>query len=329
MLKRSVYLFMICLFLIMLVACGANNDTSSEDSTEGDNNETKITFSTGGTGGTYYPFGGGIAKVVNESDIGMDVTVATSGASVENARLLGSKEVELGLVEASVGYYAYEGKEMFEDDQAKNIRGIMSLYPNLIQMVVMKDSEIQSYADLKGKNVVVGAPGSSSMLNLELILEEYGLSMSDINPEYSSFSDGIDMLKDGKVDATLVDVGIPASSIVDISSQHDINILTLEEEKINSLSDKFPFFTKPIVIPAGTYKGVDEDVLTTGATVILATHEDLSEDVIYELTKTIFEKKEAITQIHKAGESIDVSKSTEGMSIPIHPGAKKYIEKNK
>ena len=215
---------------------------------------------------------------------------------------------------------------MFEGEKFENLRGIMTLYENLIQMVVMADSGIESFADLKGRSVVVGQAGSSSMLNLELVLNEYGLSISDLKPQYSGFSEGINMLKDGQVEAVLVDVGVPAAAIIDIATQHKIKILSIDEDKIEAIGEKYPYFSGKVVIPAGTYNGVDEDVVTAGVKVMLGTHADVDEDVIYEITKTIFEEKEKITQVHPAGASINIDKATEGMPIPLHPGAERYLK---
>lgn len=319
--KNNFLVLLILSIVLVLAACG---DKASGDKKSSNQQTSNLSFVTGGPGGTFYPLGVGIADVVNGKGVA-NITVETSDASIENTRLLGAKQAELGLLETGIAYYAAEGKEMF-DKKLANVRGIMTLYPNLMQMVVMTDSGIKSYADLKGKKVVVGQPGSSSMLNLELVLAEYGLSFDDIKPQYSGFSEGIDMLKDGQVDATLVDVGIPAPAIIDISSQHNVTILPIDEDKIDNISEKYPYFSNKIIIPAGTYTNQDKDIVTAGVLVMLATREDLPEDLVYELTKTIFENKDEITKIHPSGESIDPEKATEGLSIPLHPGAERYLD---
>src|SRR5690625_2954775 len=332
--SKLIYVMMVAVLALILGACsgGDGNDTDDSDAKSDATSESKgsadvqsISFVTGGPGGTFYPLGVGMADVINDAGIA-NVTVETSDASIENTRLLGAEEAEIGLLETGIAYFASEGIEMFDEDQITNVRGVMTLYPNLIQMVVMADSGIETYADLKGKKVVVGQPGSSSMLNLDLVLEQYGLEFDDITPQYSDFSQGIDMLKDGQVDATLVDIGIPAPAIIDISSQHDIHILSIDEDKIDNIATNYPYFTNKIVIPAGTYNNVDEDVITAGVPVMLGTHEDVSEDLVYEMTKILFEKKEDVVKVHPAGESIDPDSATEGLPIPLHPGAEKYLK---
>jgi TRAP transporter TAXI family solute receptor len=340
MLKKGMLLSIFVALSILGAACGGggNQGASTNSSTEKKSEEAEkpadsatsgteevISVVTGGTSGTYYPLGGGIGKALNGAGIGVNATVESTGGSNENVRLLGQSEAEIGFTETGIAYYGYEGIEMFKDNKFNNLRGIMSLYANLMQTVVMKDSGIQTYADLKGKTVAVGIQGSSSALNMQLVLAEYGLSLEDIKPQFVSYSEGVTMLKDGQIDAVMIDSGVPNSAVIDITSQHEVNILPIEEEKINSLVSNYPYFSNMVIIPKGTYKGIDVDIPTAGAKVMLATHAGLSEELVYKLTKTIFEKKEEIIKIHPKGESIDLKTATDGMPIPLHPGAEKYL----
>lgn len=322
--RKYLYVIMAVFLLSIVSGCGEEEKDVTKKRTSKDQVD-KLSFVTAGQGGTFFPLGGGMAKVINDKGIAQ-VTVETSGGSVENARLLGRIDADLGLLETGIAYYAAEGIEMFEGEKYENLRGIMTVYPNLLQMVVKADSGIESYVDLKGKKVVVGQPGSSSMLNLELVLNEYGLSIDDLNAQYSGFGEGIDLLKDGQVEATLVDVGVPAPAIIDIATQHHINILSIDEEVIESIAEKYAYFSNKVVIPAGTYNNQDEDIITAGVKVMLATRADLSEELVYNMTKTIFEEKETIANIHSSGENINIDEALESMSIPLHPGAQKYIE---
>lgn len=318
--KKWMIILILLLSGIVLGACGEKKESKAEEKSGTKN----LSFVTAGSGGTFYPLGVGMGEVINQKGIA-NITVETSGGSVENTNLLGTDKADLGLLETGIAYYAANGTEMFKGNKLDNVRGIMTLYPNLMQMVVKADSGIETYADLKGKKVVVGQQGSSSMLNLQLVLEKYKLSFDDIKPQFTSFAEGIDMLKDGQVDAALVDVGVPAAAIIDISNQHDIRILSIDEKVIDSIKEEYPYFSDATVIPANTYKNQDKDVITAGVKVMLATRADLPEDLVYEMTKAIFEEKEQVAKTHSSGESINIETATEGMPIPLHPGAEKYI----
>lgn len=306
------------LVVVAVVGCGGGGGQS------GGSTPSHISISTGATSGTYYPLGTAIAGVLNNAGIGVNATAESTGGSVENARLLGQKQTEIAFIESGIADWAYNGKEMFKGTRIDNIRGLISLYPNTMQTVVKAKSGIKSYADLKGKRVAVGIQGGSTPLNMAIVLEAYGLSFNDIKPEYLAFGQGIELLKDDQLDAVLVDAGAPNSSIIDIATQHDIRILPIEPEKVAKIKEKYPFFSDPVVIPKGTYRGIDEDIPTTGSKVILATRAELSDELVYNILKTIFDKKADIAKVHEKGNSIVLEKALDSISIPLHPGAEKY-----
>lgn len=328
--KRMKIVSIICILILttcFIAGCGGNQEAEGEKS--GEESEpakvSHISVSTGSTSGTYYPLGTAIASVINDAKIGVNATAESTGGSVENARLLGQDQTEIIFIETGIADYAYNGEEMF-DTKVENIRGLISLYPNAMQVVVKKKSNINSYTDLKGKRVAVGIQGGSTPLNMAIVLEAYEMTMKDIRPEYLGFGQAMDLLKDDQVDAVLVDAGIPNSTIIDVTTQHDVKILPIEPEKVEWIKEKYPFFSDVVYIPKGTYKGVDEDIPTAGSKVMLGVKEGLPEDVVYNITKTIFEQKDEIVKVHKAGESINLEKATDGISIPIHPGAEKYYK---
>ncbi|WP_206812451.1 TAXI family TRAP transporter solute-binding subunit [Paradesulfitobacterium ferrireducens] len=321
-LVSAVLAFGLLLSTGFLAGCGSSNQAGGTTPAKTKN----ISLSTGAQSGTYYPLGTAIANVWTQAGIGLNVTAEATGGSVENARLIGSKDTEVGFVESLIADWAYNGKEIFKDKKVENLRGLASLYPNTVQTVVKADSGIKSFADLKGKKVAVGIQGGSSPITMGAILEVYGLTMNDIKPQYVAFGPGIDLLKDGQVDAVLVDAGAPNSSIIDIATQHQINILSIEPDKIKQIREKYPFFSDVVTIPKGTYKGVDQDVTTTGSLAALFVTADMPDDLVYNMTKTLFEKKDDIAKVHEKGKSIDLKKAVDGFSIPLHPGAEKYYK---
>ena len=288
--------------------------------------DANISLGTGGMSGTYYPLGVSIAKVWSAAGIGLNVGAEATGGSVENARHIKSKSMEVGFVESLIAEWAYKGEEMFKGNKVENIRGLISLYPNTIQTVVKANSGIKSFADLKGKKVSCGIQGSSSVLNIKIVLEAYGVPFSDIKAQYLSYGPAMELLKDGQVDAVLVDAGAPNSAIIDISTQHKIKILSIDREKIAKIVKKYPFFSNATVIPKGTYKGVDEDVVTTGSLATLCVAAEMSDDLVYKMTKTLIEKKADIAKGHPKGNDIGLKTAVNGFSVPLHPGALKYYK---
>lgn len=318
----------LAMLLVVVVAagCGGGNEQKQGEPKASGQKTSNISISTGATSGTYYPLGTAIANTLTNANIGLNVTAESTAGSVENARFIGQSQTEIGFVESMIADWSFNGKEMFKDKKVENIRGLISLYPNTIQTVVKAKSGIKSFSDLKGKKVAVGIQGSSSPLAMQAVLETYGLTMSDIKPQYLAFGPSMELLKDDQVDAVLVDAGAPNSAIIDISTQHEIKILSIDTDKINKMKEKYPFFSDPVTIPKGTYKGFDEDITTTGSLATLCVRADLSEEMVYNMIKTIIEKKEDIAKVHEKGKTINLETATNGISIPLHPGAEKYYK---
>ena len=285
-----------------------------------------ISFGTGAMSGTYYPLGVAISKVWTNAGIGLNVSAEATGGSVENARHIKNKTMEIGFVESLVADWAYKGEEYFKSGPVKNIRGFIALYPNTIQTVVKADSGIKSYKDLKGKKVACGIQGSSSVLNMKIVLESYGIPFGDIRAQYLAYGPAMELLKDGQVDAVMVDAGAPNSSIIDIGTQHKIAILSIDRANIAAIVKKYPFFSAATVIPKGTYKGIDYDVLTTGSLATLCVQAELPDELVYKMIKTLFDKKADVAKVHEKGKSIDLKTAVNGFSIPLHPGVVKYYK---
>lgn len=161
---------------------------------------------------------------------------------------------------------------------------------------------------------------------MQVVLESYGMSMNDIKPQYLAYGPSMELLKDDQVHAVMVDAGAPNSSIIDVGTQHEIDILSIDPENIAKIREKYPYFSDTVTIPAGTYNGVDKDIITTGSLATLCVRADLPEDVVYNITKTIFEQRDEIAKVHEKGNSINLETAINGISIPLHPGAEKYYK---
>ncbi|MGE5551695.1 MAG: TAXI family TRAP transporter solute-binding subunit [Bacteroidota bacterium] len=286
---------------------------------------TQLTFATGGTSGTYYPLGGGMAKLWNAKVAGVNVSVQATGASVENIRLIAKKQVDLAYVQNDINHYAYNGIEIFKE-KITDFAVIAALYPEVVQVVVSADSKIKSVADLRGKRVSVGAPGSGVEANARQILSIYKLDYTKITPLFLSFAESADQFKNGQCDAFFVVAGVPNSAIQDVAAQHKIRILDFSNQILKKLANEFKFFSS-VTIPANTYKGQTRPVKTVAVKATLICRPDLDDELVYNLTKVLFENLGEVGHA-KAGE-ISLKGAVVGVSTPFHPGALKYFKEMK
>ncbi len=323
--KKKTLLVLVLAFAMIftLTACGSS-DTAPADNASALSGQT-FNVGTGGNTGTYYAYGTAIGQVIGDA-CGATFTIQSTGASKANIQLIDSGDIQLALVQNDVMDYAYNGTDLFSEDGAVTSFGaIATLYPEVVQIVVNDDSDIESVADLAGKNVSVGDAGSGVEFNATQILAAYDMTFEDISKQNLSFGDSADALKDGKIDAFFCVAGAPTTAIMDLATTNDIDLLTIDEEHAAALIEKYPFYTE-YTIDAGSYNGVDEDAVTLAIKATLIGSSELSEDVVYELTKAIFENKEDITVAHEKGSYLDTEYAVEGVSIPFLPGAEKYFK---
>lgn len=284
-------------------------------------------IATGGTGGTYYPLGGMLAQLISNTaeipDTKLSATAETGNASVANAQLLGRGEIESAFVAADILDAAFKGAGQFEGQATENIRAIGALYPETVQLVVRADSGIESFADLKGKSISSGSPGSGQWQLLGDLMIAHGMTREDVNEDFSSFSQSVDKIKDGNLDASLITAGSPTSSVTDLANGHEIRIVPLNGPAIAKLQETQPYYANAI-LKGGTYKGQDSDVETLAVRAIWATHADVSEDIIYAVTKALYENTETLGNVHPKGKEISIDRALESVSVPLHPGAAKY-----
>lgn len=283
----------------------------------------KYVIGTAGTAGMCYPIGAAIAAVWSREMEGVSVTPQVTGGSVENCRLLGLKEVEFGLVMGSIAEYAYNGTELFEGQPIKNIRGVASLVPEILQNLVKADSGISSISELRGKRVSVGPPGSGNLVSSKELLESYGITLADIKPFYLSYAETANHFKDRLIDCAMFITGLGTSAIQDIAMSQDVRLLSMTEEEVANLIAQNPLLV-PFVIPAGTYKGQDEDVLTATLLTGLYCRDDADEDFVYHALETLYDNLEDLARSHAMGKMISLEIALSGMTVPLHPGAEKY-----
>ncbi|MFW6000867.1 MAG: TAXI family TRAP transporter solute-binding subunit [Halanaerobium sp.] len=289
---------------------------------------TFVSMATGGTSGTYYPIGGAIAKVLNENVEGMNASAQSTGASVTNTRLIYNEEVELAILQNDIASYAVKGENQFSDNQVNNMKGIASLYPEVIQIVVRADADIESVEDLEGKKVAVGAPGSGAEANAKQIIEFFGLSYDDIDEDYLSFGEAASRLKDRQIDAAFLTAGIPTAAVMDVAATQDISLINFSDEDIESLNSEFPYLTG-VTVPADSYNGMEEDIQTVALQAILVASDNLTKDTVYDITKAIFENRDTLIEAHDRAKDITLEGAQDGMTVELHPGAEQYYDEVK
>ena len=236
--KKMISIALCLALMLTLAACGGSAAT-------------KMTMGTGGTSGTYYAFGGVLGQYI-KNNAGIDVTVVSTDGSKANIESIAAGDYQLGTVQSDVMAYAWSGTRSFETNGAiDSFRVVAGLYAESVQLITM-DPEIKSVADLAGKAVSIGAPGSGVYFNAIDVLAAAGLTENDIKPQYQSFGDSADSLKDGKIDAAFIVAGAPTTAITDLATSGDVYLISMDEEHIATLLDSSPFYSASTIV-AGTY----------------------------------------------------------------------------
>lgn len=282
---------------------------------------TKITMGTGGTAGTYYGFGGVLGQQIKE-DTGHTVTVVSTGGSTANIQGVDDGDYQLATVQSDVMAYAYNGERLFESNgKINSFLVIGGLYAEGIQLVTC-DPEIKEVTDLKGKSVSVGDNGSGVYFNALDVLSAAGLSLEDIKPQYQSFGDSTESLKDGKIDAAFVVAGAPTPSITELATTKGAYLVNISGEVADNLFATCPYYME-YVIPAGTYEGQTEDAKTVTVKATMIVSSDLDEDTVYDITKSIYGSADKV--VHNKAKELTLKNATTSMTVPFHPGAAKYF----
>ncbi len=287
--------------------------------------DTFVNVLTGGTSGVYYPLGVALANVIGKAMPSVKTSVQATKASVENLNLLQAGRGEIAFTLGDSLSDAWKGNEEAGfKTPLKKLRGIAAIYPNYIQIVARADSGIKSLADLKGKNVSVGAPKSGTELNARTIFKAAGLTYKDFGKvEYLPFGESVELMKNRQLDATLQSAGLGVSSLRDLATSVDIVVVPIPPGIIKKTND--PAYL-PATIPANTYRGQTTDVQSAAVQNFLVTHEGVSNDIVYGMTKALWTNLDQLVAAHSAARAIDIKHALDGMPLPLHPGAEKYYK---
>jgi len=289
--------------------------------------EYTFTVGTSSSGGTVYAVGAGISNLLNNKIEGLSLNAIATGGAVDNVGLMSRNEVQFGFNASNTNYMAYNG-QLSGMDKQENLRGIVSLYPSVFHFIVTKESGITGFDQLKGTKCAVGAPASATDLYCTDVLGYFGYdyrNSKDVNAVYANTSDATDQFKDGHIDCALFPLGVPGSAVLDLAMAGVIDIIPIDGENREGLLDKFNYYV-PYTIPAGTYNGFDEDIDTIGCVITMVVDESVDEEVVYQITKAIWENIEDVQGVANSLSWMNKENATQGIGVPLHPGAERYYK---
>jgi TRAP transporter TAXI family solute receptor len=288
--------------------------------------KTRLAIATGPTGGVYYPYGGGFAGLVSKNVTNVEVTAEATAASVDNMKLIQSGKVDLALTLADTAYDALEGRGSFKDTGKVPVRALAVLYSNYMHIIATEESGIKTIADLKGKRVSMGAPGSGTEIKGNRVLETVGIDPEkDLKRERLTPQESAGAMKDKKLDAFFWDGGLPTAAILDLAATPGIKIRMISSnDAIAKMNEKYgPFYFK-LTMPKGTYPGIDADVDVAGTANLLVVGEKFDASIAYDILKMMVEKQADLGLIHAEAKKFGLPQATVGSPIPFHAGAIKF-----
>jgi hypothetical protein len=290
-------------------------------------NAQNISIATGGTGGVYYPLGGGMAAALSKYVPGMQATAEVTGGSVDNLKLIGSGKPYIALTMTDATQDAYRGEEKFKGNKVP-VRTLMILYPNRMHVVSTEGRGVAKMSDLKGKRVSTGSPGSATEVMAFRVIEAAGLDKdSDLKRERLGVAESVNAIKDGKIDAFFWVGGLPTAAVTDLANTPGTKLKMIDHaETVAAMNKKYGNLYVEDAIPKDTYRGMDSDNKQATVMNILVTHENMDDQVAYNIVKTIFDKRDDLIAVHKEAMNLKLENQKASASpIPFHPGAVKYF----
>jgi TRAP transporter TAXI family solute receptor len=321
--KSKTRALMIFLFLTFSFFCWASAGAQTKT--------VRLSIATGGTGGVYYVMGGGIAALISKYMPQTEATAEVTAAAVDNLKLIMTQKADIAFSTADVAYDGYRGLERFKPTGKIPIRALAMIYPSVSHIVTIEGTGINTAADLKGKRVSTGAPGSGVEVTALKILDALKIDPNKgIRRERLGFTESVGAVKDRKLDAFFAGPGIPAAAIMDLASTPGTKIrLVAHEDLLETINQKFGPTYFRFVIPKETYTGMTQPVPVIATGNILVVHETMDEKVAYGVVKTIFDRREDLIAVHKEAEKITLATAGNESGIPFHPGAIKYYREKK
>jgi TRAP transporter TAXI family solute receptor len=285
---------------------------------------TFIGIGTGGTGGIYYPYGGGVAEIWSKYVKGVKAVAEVTGASVENVKLADKGETVIGEVMGDVAKAGFQGTSKFRGKKHR-ILGMAIMYPNLLQVVVLKNSPITNISQIKGKSVSTGSPGSGTNFMSEAVLKALGIPLDSYSDKRLSFTETANALRDGTIEVGFWSVGPGTSSIMDLATTHDIRILPITAEQQAKVLAANKTYAA-VDLSAGVYRGVDAPVPTIGVWNVMIVQKSLDTDLVYKLVNALWNHKDYLMKIHPSAAYTTPENAVKYSPIPLHPGTVKALK---
>lgn len=313
--------FIALIFILLALALTAWGAVSGKGDTK------YLSVATASSGGTYYPIGVGLGNLWTETMDGTKVTGQSSAGSIENIDLLRKGEADLAILQGLIGAQAMEGTGSFEGNAYKELRSIFMLWGNVEHFVLM-NNEVESgtIEDIEGTSFSVGPQASGTEQSTLTIMEGVGITKDKITPEYLGYDDTVSAMRDGRLDGGSLPAGIPVSSIMDMyASGVDASVLEVTDEQLDAINSLYNTWYR-FVIPGDTYPNVEEDINTIAMPNFLAGPADLDEELVYDLTKAVYENLDQVHGIHSSAKEVSLETALEGLPAPLHIGAYEYFE---
>lgn len=326
MVRRFITLALLLVLALVLLSCGppgGGGDQGGNGGGTGDGGGQQfITIGTGGQSGVYYPTGAALSDVW-QSNMDVTTSVESTGASAENINLLDQGRIQVALIQADAASQAYEGTGAFEE-QIRSFEAMAALYPQYVQIITTAGTGIETIEDLQGKNVAVGSPNSGVELNASAVLDAYGITYDDLSAQYLSYSEAIDGMRNGTTDAGFFTSGLPNPAVTDLATTADVRVVPVEGEGAQNLLNNFSYFNEA-AIPADTY-GNSDPIPTLNFNNLLVVSKDLSEDMVYEMTETMWSNIGQVQNAHNAAQEITRDTAQQSVPIPFAAGAERFYE---
>ncbi len=293
----------------------------------------RVNVATATTGGAYYPIGNAMAQIWTKNLEGVRASAQATAGTPQNVELMMDGDVQVAIAQNGISYYAYYGVETYKDVKGfpyKDMRGMMALYPNVMHWVVRKDAGIKSVADMKGRRIIPGQVASATEVNSREMLAVYGLNYmkdkgaTNVEADYLGYNEAADQIKNGQCDATHIAGGVPTAAVMDLTSSGQAELISMEPDKVEQICKNYPWYF-PFTIPAGTYPKQEKEIHTIALANILITDKNVDEELIYMLTKALYQYHDDLVIGHKATAYTTEDHAFGGMTVPLHKGSIRYF----
>ena len=299
--------------LVFMTSCGSDSG-----------NEIRLIMATGGVAGTYYPFGGAMAGVINNNSDNINITSVASGASADNLRQIQAGDAHIAIAQNDVMSYAFNANFIWEgQDAVTNFGTIMTLYPETVQIVVRADSGIYEVEDIRGHRVSVGDVGSGVEANTWQVLRAHGITEADITVHNIGFAASADAMRDGMLDVFFLTTAAPNTAVAELSVAHDLRLVPIRPEMAAQLMATYPFYVQLYLTDEYTFLTEPIHTIAVQATLLAAL--DVPEDVVYDIARILIDYQAEVAEGHFRGNDISLENAVQSISVDFHPGARRFF----